>query len=72
MARTLVVQTVAGSAILTRETGKHPAELASMVTSPGGTTAAALLALEEGQFKATVMKAIRAAYDRGEELGRGK
>lgn len=72
LARKLVVQTVAGSAILTRESGKHPAELASMVTSPGGTTAAALLALEEGRFKATIMRAVRAAYERGEELGRGK
>lgn len=72
LARKLVVQTVVGSAILTRETGKHPAELASMVTSPGGTTAAALLALEEGQFKATIMRAVRAAYERGEELGAGK
>ena len=72
LARKLVVQTVAGSAILTRESGKHPAELASMVTSPGGTTAAALLALEEGQFKATIMRAVRAAYERGEELGSGK
>lgn len=72
LARKLVVQTVAGSAILTRESGKHPAELASMVTSPGGTTAAALLALEEGQFKATIMRAIRAAYERGEEIGGGK
>jgi pyrroline-5-carboxylate reductase len=72
LARKLVIQTVLGSATLTRESGKHPGELAAMVTSPGGTTAAALMALEEGKFKATVMSAVKAAYDRGEELGGGK
>ena len=72
LARKLVIQTILGSAILTRESGKHPGELAAMVTSPGGTTAAALMALEEGKFKATVMRAVKAAYDRGEELGGGK
>jgi len=72
LARKLVIQTVLGSATLTRESGKHPGELAAMVTTPGGTTAAALMALEEGKFKATVMSAVKAAYDRGEELGGGK
>lgn len=72
VARRLVLQTVTGSAILTKETGKHPAELATMVTSPGGTTASGLLALEERAFRATVMSAVRAAYVRGEELGGGK
>ena len=72
MARKLVLQTVTGSAILTRESGKHPAELANMVTSPGGTTAAGLRALEQGRFRATVMDGVKAAYERGEELGGGK
>jgi pyrroline-5-carboxylate reductase len=72
MARKLVLQTVTGSAILTRESGKHPAELANVVTSPGGTTAAGLKALEDGRFQATVMDAVVAAYERGEELGGGK
>ena len=72
LARKLVIQTVLGSAALARESGKHPGELAAMVTSPGGTTAAALMALEDGKFKATVMRAVKAAYDRGEELGGGK
>jgi pyrroline-5-carboxylate reductase len=72
LARQLVLQTVRGSAILTDETGKHPAELAGMVTSPGGTTAAGLYELENGRFKAITMNAIRAAYERGEELGKGK
>ena len=45
----LVVQTVVGSAKLLRETGEHPVVLREQVTSPGGTTAAALRELEEPQ-----------------------
>ena len=72
MARKLVLQTLIGSAALVRATGKHPAELRNMVTSPGGTTAAGLLALEDAAFRAAVIRAVRAAYERGEQLGSGK
>ena len=51
MARTLTLQTVLGSAKLVRETGRHPAELKDMVSSPGGTTVEALLSLEEDSFR---------------------
>ena len=69
MARMLALQTVLGSASLTQQTGKHPAELRDMVTSPGGTTAEALLALEQGGFRATIGNAVLAAYKKSVELG---
>ncbi len=72
VARHLASQTVLGSAALQRETGKHPAELRNMVTSPGGTTAAGLAALENGGFRATIADAVRTAFERGEELAGGK
>ena len=72
MASRLALQTVLGSARLVQETGTHPAELKNMVTSPGGTTASALMALEEESFRATVMKAVVAAYRRSVELSRGQ
>ena len=72
MASRLALQTVLGSARLVQETGTHPAELKNMVTSPGGTTAAALMALEEESFRATVMKAVVAAHRRSVELSGGQ
>lgn len=72
VARHLATQTVLGSAALAKETKRHPAELRNMVTSPGGTTAAGLHALEEGAFRATVVNAVEAAFKRGEELAAGK
>jgi pyrroline-5-carboxylate reductase len=72
MARKLVLQTLTGSAELMRSTGKHPGEIRNMVTSPGGTTAAGLLALEDAGFRAAVIRAVRAAHERGEQLGSGK
>jgi pyrroline-5-carboxylate reductase len=72
VARHLASQTVLGSAALQRETGKHPAELRNMVTSPAGTTAAGLAALENGGFRATIADAVRTAFERGEELAGGK
>ena len=72
VARHLASQTVFGSAALQRESGKHPAELRNMVTSPGGTTAVGLAALEIGGFRAAVAEAVRPAFERGEELAGGK
>ncbi len=69
LAEELAVQTLFGSACLARETGKHPAELRNMVTSPGGTTAAGLLILEEAGLRGAVIDAVEAAYERAKELG---
>ncbi len=67
----LVVQTLLGSAKLLRETGEHPALLRERVTSPGGTTAAALRRLEEHQLRAALLSAMEAARDRSRELAEG-
>ena len=71
LSTTLVNQTVFGSAKLLVDSGKHPNLLREMVTSPAGTTAAALRHLEERSVKAAFMAAMEAARDRSVELGRG-
>lgn len=67
-ATALVVQTMLGSAKLLRETGEHPTVLRERVTSPGGTTAAAVRQLEERAVRAAFMTAMEAARDRSREL----
>jgi pyrroline-5-carboxylate reductase len=69
MAKTLVFQTVIGSAEYARESKKDLAELRRNVTSPGGTTAEALKVFEEGGFNDLMKKAVAAAYRRAQELG---
>lgn len=66
----LVTETVLGSAELLKETGEDPRRLRNEVTSPGGTTAAALFELEQGACAGTIMKAIAAAAQKSGELGR--
>lgn len=66
----LVLQTFEGSIALMRATGNHSAELRNQVTSPGGTTAAGLYELEKDAIRATLSRAIFAAYRRSEDLGR--
>lgn len=68
----LVVQTVVGSAKMIRETGEHPVVLREQVTSPGGTTAAALRELEVHKVRAAFLAAIEAARDRSRELAQGQ
>jgi pyrroline-5-carboxylate reductase len=68
-AKAMVLQTMLGSARLMETSGKEPAELRQMVTSKGGTTAAALGVFETGNFKNLVASAIEAAYKRARELG---
>jgi len=69
MAQELVLQTVLGSGHFMQKSGKQPAELRRMVTSPGGTTAEALLQLEKGGFSDLLMQAVSAAYNRAKGLG---
>jgi pyrroline-5-carboxylate reductase len=70
LAEELAIQTVLGAAQMVRETGKHPAALKNMVTSPGGTTAAGLFALEDGRLRAIIDRAVVAAYERSKEFGK--
>ena len=69
IAQELVLQTVLGSGHFVRKSGKLPAELRRMVTSPGGTTTEALLELEKGEFANLVAKAVSAAYNKAKRLG---
>jgi pyrroline-5-carboxylate reductase len=69
LASTMALQTVLGSARYAEATGKHPAELRNQVTSPGGTTAAALRAFEAGSFRSDVLEAVVAAYEKSKALG---
>lgn len=69
VARKLAIQTLAGTAKLLTETGQHPEDLADAVASPGGTTAAALEALEARGFRAAIADAVDAAAKRSSELG---
>jgi pyrroline-5-carboxylate reductase len=70
VAETLALQTVLGSVKLMQESGKHPAVLRAMVTSPGGTTIAAQHVMEKAGFKGIIMDAIEAATNRSAELGK--
>jgi pyrroline-5-carboxylate reductase len=67
----LVVQTMLGTAKQLRDTGTHPVELREMVTSPGGTTIAAIRVLEMAGVRAAFLNAIQAAMDRSKELAAG-
>jgi pyrroline-5-carboxylate reductase len=66
----LVVGTLLGSARMLAETGDDPAELRAAVTSPGGTTAAALRTLEFKAVRSAFIEAVAAATERSKQLGR--
>ncbi|MGE5625065.1 MAG: pyrroline-5-carboxylate reductase [Bacillota bacterium] len=75
-ARQLTLQTALGAARMALESGEPPEALRRQVTSPKGTTAAALAVFEQQGLKATVARALTAARDRGREMaedaGKGK
>ncbi len=66
----LVVQTMLGTAKLLRDEKMHPVELREAVTSPGGTTIAAIRELEQAGVRAAFLNAIQAAMRRAQELAR--
>ena len=68
MATELVVQTLFGAATMIKETGQHPTVLREQVTSPGGTTAAALRELDDHKVRAAFIRAREAAAKRSAEL----
>jgi pyrroline-5-carboxylate reductase len=68
----LVVQTMLGTAKQLRDERMHPVELREMVTSPGGTTIAAIRELENAGVRAAFMNAIQAAMARARELAAGE
>ena len=69
IAHDLVIETLEGSTLFAKSSGMHPAELRNMVTSPGGTSAAALHELESGRLRTVLSEAVWAAYRRTVELG---
>jgi pyrroline-5-carboxylate reductase len=71
LANELVVQTLVGAAIMLRETGEHPTVLRENVSSPAGTTVAAVRQLDEHKVRAAFVSAMEAARDRSRELAAG-
>jgi pyrroline-5-carboxylate reductase len=72
LAADLVVQTALGSAVMMRDSGEHPVQLREAVSSPGGTTVAAIRELERHGVRAALMAAIEAAHARSVALGTDK
>jgi pyrroline-5-carboxylate reductase len=69
LAHDLVVETLLGSAEYAKRSDLHPAQLRNAVTSPGGTSAAAIYELEKGRIRTVFSDAVWAAYRRTVELG---
>jgi len=72
IAEQLVAQTVKGSVAFYLRSPRHLARLRNQVTSPGGTSAAALYYLEKAGFRTALSRAIWAAYERSVQLGLGR
>lgn len=68
----MAAQTISGAAAMVLETGNHPAALKDNVCSPGGTTIAAVKALEEYGFRNAIMKATDACFQKAEDLSNKK
>jgi pyrroline-5-carboxylate reductase len=66
----LIIQSAVGAATMLRDSGEHPVALREAVTSPGGTTIAAIRELENHGVRAALLAAIEAAAIRSGELGK--
>ncbi|MGH9188715.1 MAG: pyrroline-5-carboxylate reductase [Acidimicrobiales bacterium] len=72
VSRSLVFQTLLGSARLLVESGEEPEQLRAAVTSPGGTTAAGIRSLEDHGLRAAFQDAVATATERSRQLGQGQ
>ncbi|GAB4480915.1 MAG: pyrroline-5-carboxylate reductase [Anaerolineae bacterium] len=70
IAEQLVMQTMLGTVLYARQSGRHPATLRNEVTSPGGTSAEALYHMEKGGLRTVISRSIWAAYERSVALGK--
>lgn len=68
-ARELTVQTVIGAAHMVQQTGEEPAALRAKVTSPNGSTAAAIKVFEDAHMQETIMRAVERCAERSREMG---
>jgi pyrroline-5-carboxylate reductase len=71
IAEQLVTQTILGSVSYYQKNELHPAQLRNQVTSPGGTSAEALYYLEKAGLRTAISRAVWAAFERSQELGKG-
>jgi pyrroline-5-carboxylate reductase len=72
IAEEMVLQTIKGSVSFYNQNTSHPARLRNQVTSPAGTSAAAIYYLEKMGFRTAISRAIWAAFTRSQELGKGQ
>ena len=72
MAYQMAAMAIKGSAEMILRTGKHPGELKDAVTSPGGTTIKAVLAMEENGFRNSVIKGMEACYKQVSDMAQSK
>ena len=70
IAHDIVIEMLLGGTLLAQKSGDHPAYLRNMVTSPAGTSAAAIYEMEKGRLRTVLSDAVFAAYRRTEQLGR--
>jgi len=66
-----VAHTMIGAAKLLLESGRHPSELKEMVVTPGGVTIEGIYQLEDNRLRTALMKAIKSATEKSEEITRG-